>query len=80
MAATPTGRGYWLGASDGGIFAYGDAKFHGASVPTTAAVRGFARTSTGQGYWMAPADGTVAAFGDVAVLAGVTDITSVLVA
>ena len=25
MASTPDGRGYWLVASDGGIFSYGDA-------------------------------------------------------
>jgi len=31
MAATPDGGGYWLVASDGGIFAYGDAKFHGSA-------------------------------------------------
>ena len=30
MAATPTGDGYWLVASDGGIFAYGDAGFFGS--------------------------------------------------
>ena len=30
MAATPDGRGYWLVASDGGIFAFGDAPFHGS--------------------------------------------------
>ncbi len=29
MANTPDGNGYWLVASDGGIFAYGDAKFYG---------------------------------------------------
>lgn len=29
MAATPTGRGYWVVAADGGIFAYGDAGFFG---------------------------------------------------
>lgn len=29
MAATPTGKGYWLVAMDGGIFAFGDAVFHG---------------------------------------------------
>ena len=29
MAATPTGRGYWLVAADGGIFAFGDATFLG---------------------------------------------------
>jgi hypothetical protein len=28
VAATPDGRGYWLVASDGGIFSYGDAGFY----------------------------------------------------
>ena len=32
MAATPTGKGYWLVGADGGVFAYGDAEFHG-SIP-----------------------------------------------
>ena len=31
MAATPDGRGYWLVASDGGIFAFGDAGFYGST-------------------------------------------------
>ena len=30
MAATPDGGGYWEVASDGGIFAFGDAQFHGS--------------------------------------------------
>ena len=30
MAATPDGRGYWIVASDGGIFSYGDANFNGS--------------------------------------------------
>jgi hypothetical protein len=29
MAATATGKGYWLAASDGGLFAFGDARFLG---------------------------------------------------
>ncbi len=29
MAATPTGKGYWLCAADGGVFAFGDAPFLG---------------------------------------------------
>jgi hypothetical protein len=29
MAATPSGKGYWLVASDGGIFTFGDAAFLG---------------------------------------------------
>ena len=31
MAARPDGKGYWLVASDGGIFAFGDAGFHGST-------------------------------------------------
>jgi hypothetical protein len=31
MAATPDGGGYWLVASDGGIFTFGDAKFFGSA-------------------------------------------------
>src|ERR1019366_2666878 len=28
-AATPTGGGYWLVGADGGVFAFGDAGYHG---------------------------------------------------
>ncbi len=31
MASTPDGKGYWFVASDGGIFAYGDAEFYGST-------------------------------------------------
>ncbi len=31
MAATPDGSGYWLVASDGGVFAFGDAHFDGST-------------------------------------------------
>jgi hypothetical protein len=31
MAATASGNGYWFVASDGGIFTYGDAGFHGST-------------------------------------------------
>ena len=31
MAAAPDGRGYWLVAADGGIFAFGDAGFYGST-------------------------------------------------
>lgn len=42
LAATPSGRSYWLFAGDGGISAFGDAEFLGdrrwatASAPTVA--------------------------------------------
>ena len=31
MAASASGQGYWLVASDGGVFNYGDALFHGST-------------------------------------------------
>jgi hypothetical protein len=31
MHRTPDGRGYWLVASDGGVFAFGDATFYGSA-------------------------------------------------
>jgi hypothetical protein len=31
IAATPDGKGYWEVASDGGIFAFGDAAFYGST-------------------------------------------------
>jgi hypothetical protein len=30
VAATPTGKGYWEVASDGGIFSFGTASFYGS--------------------------------------------------
>jgi hypothetical protein len=30
MAAAPDGRGYWMVASDGGVFAFGDAPYEGS--------------------------------------------------
>jgi hypothetical protein len=31
MAASPGGQGYWLVASDGGVFSFGDAPFEGST-------------------------------------------------
>ena len=66
MAATPTGKGYWTVAADGGIFAFGDAAFHGSMGGTTLnkPVVGMAATPTGKGYWLVAADGGIFAFGD----------------
>jgi N-acetylmuramoyl-L-alanine amidase len=54
MAATPTGRGYWLVASDGGIFSFGDARFYGSlgGTSVTAPAVGMAATPAGSGYWL----------------------------
>jgi len=32
ISATPSGRGYWLTAAGGGVFAFGDAPFIGSLV------------------------------------------------
>jgi uncharacterized protein YkwD len=66
LAATPTGRGYWLVASDGGIFSFGDARFHGSTghIRLNQPIVGMAATPTGGGYWMVAADGGMFSFGD----------------
>ncbi len=66
MAATPDGRGYWLVASDGGVFSFGDAGFFGSmgGKPLNQPVVGMAATPDGRGYWLVASDGGVFSFGD----------------
>ncbi|TMK40018.1 MAG: carboxypeptidase-like regulatory domain-containing protein, partial [Actinobacteria bacterium] len=66
MAATPTGNGYWLVASDGGVFSFGGAAFHGStgSIKLNKPIVAMAATPTGAGYWFVASDGGVFAFGD----------------
>ena len=68
MAATPDGAGYWLVASDGGIFAFGDAHFYGSmgGKPLNKPIVGIAATPDGAGYWEVASDGGIFAFGDAA--------------
>ncbi|MGQ0521960.1 MAG: superoxide dismutase family protein, partial [Actinomycetota bacterium] len=64
--AERTGDGYWLVASDGGVFGFGDAKFFGSTGGTrlNRPVNGMAATPTGKGYWLVASDGGIFAFGD----------------
>jgi ribosomal protein L24E len=66
MAPTPTGHGYWLVARDGGVFAFGDARFRGSTgaIRLNEPVVGMAPTPTGNGYWLVASDGGIFAFGD----------------
>ena len=66
MAATPDGRGYWEVASDGGVFSFGDAGFHGSmgGKPLNKPVVGMAATPDGLGYWLVASDGGIFNFGD----------------
>ena len=68
MAATSDGKGYWIVDSDGGVFSFGDAVFHGSmgGQHLNAPVVAVAPTATGAGYWLTASDGGVFAFGDAA--------------
>jgi hypothetical protein len=65
MAATADGHGYWLVASDGGIFAFGDAPFLGSmgGTPLNARMVTVAPHRPGTGYWTVAADGGLFSFG-----------------
>jgi hypothetical protein len=62
-AASP---GYWMVASDGGIFAYGSARFFGSTgaIRLNQPIVGMAATPTGAGYWLVASDGGMFSFGD----------------
>jgi len=64
----PAGKGYWLVASDGGVFSFGDAAFHGSMGGThlNKPIVGMASTPDGKGYWLVASDGGVFSFGDAA--------------
>jgi hypothetical protein len=64
MTASPSGHGYWFVASDGGVFNYGDASFHGSTgnIALAEPVIGMAPTADGSGYWLVASDGGIFAF------------------
>jgi hypothetical protein len=59
-------HGYWLVGSDGGIFSFGSALFHGSmgGTPLQRPVVAITPTSTGNGYWLVASDGGIFSFGD----------------
>ena len=66
MAPSASENGYWLVASDGGVFNYGDASFYGSMGGQTLnkPIVGMAATPDGGGYWLVASDGGVFNFGD----------------
>jgi hypothetical protein len=64
MATTANGEGYWLVASDGGIFSFGDAPFDGSMGGTNlnAPVVGMAADATTGGYRLVASDGGIFSF------------------
>ena len=67
MVPSADGGGYFLVASDGGVFAFGDARFAG-SCPGIGGCSGAAVAvmpdATGNGYWLVTQTGHVYTFGD----------------
>jgi hypothetical protein len=68
IASTPTYKGAWEVASDGGIFTFGDAGFYGSTgaIRLNKPVVGMAPTPSGRGYWLVASDGGIFCFGDAA--------------
>jgi len=58
--------GYWLAASDGGIFSFGHAGFYGSTGALTLnrPIVGMAATPDGGGYWLVASDGGIFSFGN----------------
>jgi hypothetical protein len=67
MVPSTDGGGYFMVASDGGVFAFGDASFEG-SCPAIGGCAGAAVAvmpdASGDGYWLVTATGHVYGFGD----------------
>ena len=82
MAAAPGGTGYWLVASDGGVFAYGQAAYWGStgSLHLNEPIVDMAALPSGAGYFMVGADGGVFSLGGAPFDgSATTDITPLLV-
>ena len=71
MVPSSTHQGYFMVGADGGVFAFGDAKFNG-SCPSIGGCSGAAVAvmpdSTGNGYWLVTTTGHVYGFGDAPYL------------
>ena len=66
LASTGNDGGFWLVASDGGIFSFGDAEFYGSTgnLRLNQPIVGMAATPGRKGYWMVASDGGIFSFGD----------------
>ena len=67
MVPSVDGGGYFMVATDGGVFAFGDAQFEG-SCPGVGGCRGSAKVvmpdAVGNGYWVVTTNGHVHSFGN----------------
>jgi hypothetical protein len=67
------GQGLWMTASDGGVFSFGNAQFHGSTggMALNKPIVGMAATPDGGGYWLVASDGGVFSFGNATFLGSV---------
>jgi hypothetical protein len=65
-APAPGPNGYYLSASDGGVFTFGNLPFCGSTgaIALNKPIVGVAATPDGGGYWEVASDGGIFAFGD----------------
>ncbi|HET9770142.1 MAG TPA: hypothetical protein VFS16_04580, partial [Acidimicrobiia bacterium] len=65
-AVTSPASGYWLVASDGGVFSYGRARFFGSTgnIALNKPIVGMAATPSGGGYWLVATEGGIFSFGE----------------
>ncbi len=70
-------QGYWLVASDGGVFDYGASPFFGSAgaIHLNKPVVGMASTPDGGGYWLVATDGGIFAYGDAGFFGSTGNIT-----
>ena len=66
--AAPANSSYWLAASDGGIFTFGNAGFYGSTggLRLNQPVVAMAPSPSKGGYWLVASDGGIFGFGDAA--------------
>ena len=74
VATTPSGQGYWVLSSSGGVYAFGSAKHYGSLSRSGVGSAGVKIRSTpsGKGYWILAANGRIYSFGDAAKLSAPT--------
>ncbi len=62
----PANSSYWLVASDGGVFTFGNAGFYGStgSIHLNKPIVGIAPTASKNGYWLVASDGGIFNYGD----------------
>jgi cell wall-associated NlpC family hydrolase len=77
MVPTRGQQGYWMVASDGGIFSYGNARFFGSTgaITLNKPIVGLAATPDQRGYWMVASDGGIFSYGDASFYGSTGDLT-----